>query len=385
MAAKRGKRADGEGTAFKRADGRYTVRVMYKDTDGRTRYKEFTRETQGSALTAAREFRRKLATGERLFTARQTLAQFLDNAWLPANETRRPGTRMNYSYNARRISKVIGHVPLGELNGQHVQYLVNQLSKQYAPRTVQRARDVLRNALNDAIRWGLISKNATAGVKLPTVEKYRPQILTPAQVRQFLTANADDRLEAIYRLGLLGLRRGEALGLRWKDLDLAAGTLTVAVSLQYIDKRLVLVPPKTPESRRTLHLPASVQAALERHRRRQERERQFAGGRWQDHGLVFCTTVGTPIAPRNLLRSLRDALERAGLPRMRFHDLRHSCATMLAAEGVPPKTAQKILGHSDVRTTLAIYTHVLEDDEKAAAAVLDRLLGSIEPAGEERS
>ncbi len=201
-------------------------------------------------------------------------------------------------------------------------------------------------------------------------------MLTPIEAQRLLQAAQDDRLAALWRVALsLGLRRGETLGLRWCDVDLDNGTLRITVNLQRINGKLVLVKPKTKESQRTLPLPTSLIPALRQHKVWQLQEKLLAGSRWRDHDLVFCTSVGTPISPRNLLRSLQALLDRAGLPRMRFHDLRHSCATLLLAQGVPVKVVQEILGHTDPRVTLGIYQHVVMEDRRQAAAIMDVLLG----------
>jgi integrase len=168
------------------------------------------------------------------------------------------------------------------------------------------------------------------------------------------------------------------LGLRWQDVDLDAGTLRVAVALQNISGKLVLVKPKTAKSQRTLPLPPSLITALRQHKARLLQEQLLAGTRWKDHGLVFPTSVGTPISPRNLYRSFQALLDRAEVPRMRFHDLRHSCATLLAVQGVPPRVAMEILGHSNIHTTMQIYTHVLDDGKRDALTALDRLFGIAE-------
>jgi len=242
---------------------------------------------------------------------------------------------------------------------------------------VDRVRDVLINALNQAVQWKLVPQNVAALTAPPKVEAYEARVLAVPEARRFLEVARSDRLEALWRVGLsLGLRRGETLGLRWQDVDLHAATLRVAVNLQRIDGKIVLVKPKTKESQRTLPLPASLVTALRQHKARQLEERLVAGPRWQDHGLVFCTSVGTPITPRNLLRSLQVVLNRAGLPHMRFHDLRHSCATLLLAQGEPVKVVQELLGHTDPRVTLGIYQHVVMEDRRHAAATgLDHSTG----------
>jgi integrase len=197
---------------------------------------------------------------------------------------------------------------------------------------------VLRNALNVAIGWDLVSRNVATLADPPKAELYTLTILTPEQAYQFLDAAKVDRLEALYWVVLsLGLREGEVLGLRWQDVDFNAGTVRVAVALQLINGKRALVKPKTQRSQRMLHVPPSLMTALHEHRARQLEERLIAGSQWNDHGLVFPTTIGTPMYPRNLIRAFHALLHRTGLLHMRFHDLRHSYATFSAIQGLIPR------------------------------------------------
>ncbi|HET8631551.1 MAG TPA: site-specific integrase, partial [Thermomicrobiales bacterium] len=200
----------------------------------------------------------------------------------------------------------------------------------------------------------------------------------PAEARRFLDAARGNRLEALYRVALsLGLRQGEILGLQWADVDLDAGTLAVRRQLQRVDGAFRLMELKTAQSRRTLALPAALLAALREHRRRQLEERLLAGERWRGAAwdLVFCTRYGTPLDARNLVIYFKALLTRAGLPDIRFHDLRHSCISLLAAQGVSDRVAMEIAGHSQISLTKNIYTHVYDEAKRQAAEAMDRLLG----------
>ena len=201
--------------------------------------------------------------------------------------------------------------------------------------------------------------------------------LNVEQAKAFLKAAAGDRLEALFTVATsLGLRQAEALGLRWDDLDLDGARLSVRVSLQRIDGKPQLVETKTDKSRRTIKLPQFAVAALRAHRARQAEERLVAGSRWhKEWGLVFTTTIGTPIDRRNLLRRFREILTAANVPSHRFHDLRHTAASLLFAQDVRPKVVQEILGHSRIETTLNIYTHLLPELHDAAAEKMDALFG----------
>lgn len=187
-----------------------------------------------------------------------------------------------------------------------------------------------------------------------------------------------DRLEALWVLTVtLGLRQGELLALRWQDCDLDAGTLRVTGTLQRVAGALQRGEPKTPRSRRVLNLPALARGALRRHRARQAAERLQAGPCWQEQDLVFTTVVGTPLDARNVRRAFKQHLRRAGLPAgVRFHDLRHTAATLLLAQGVHPRAVTETLGHSQIGLTLDTYSHVLPALRQEVAAQMDAILGA---------
>lgn len=182
-------------------------------------------------------------------------------------------------------------------------------------------------------------------------------------------------MEVLFSVTLaLGLRKGEALGLRWQDIDWQGRTLRVNIALQRISGKLQLIEPKTDKSRRTLPLPETIEAALKAHRIRQLEEKMLAGDRWQETGLVFTTSIGTPLDARNAVRKFHGLLKKAGLGRFRFHDLRHSCASLLLAQGVPPRTIMDILGHSQISLTMDTYSHVMSAMIRDAADLMDSIL-----------
>lgn len=248
--------------------------------------------------------------------------------------------------------------------------------KRLSPASVAYGRTVLRAALNQALRWGLVARNVAALVDPPRVTRKEVEPFTLDEARAFLAAVKGDRLEALYTVALaLGLREGEALGLRWADIDLDGAMLAVRQQLQRVTGAgLQLVEPKTERSRRTVALPDVVVRALRAHRVRQLEERLLAGARWVDSGQVFTTRRGTPLDAANALKAFKRALQGAGLRNQRFHDLRHGAATLLLAQGVQPRAIMDLLGHSQVGVTLNLYSHVLPEVRRDAADKMDAVL-----------
>jgi integrase len=238
-----------------------------------------------------------------------------------------------------------------------------------APRTVQYVHATLRAALKQALKWGLVASNVATLVDGPRVERKETQPLTPENALALLRAVRTDRLEALYSVAMaLGLRRGEALGLRWSDVDLERRTINVRVQLQQVKGAgLQLVDVKTSHSRHILDLPDPTVNALQAHSERQTFERRAAKDLWQESGLVFTTAIGTPIEAGNLTRSFQRILKRSGLPHARFHDLRHTAASLLLAQGCELWEVSKTLGHSGVQITGDIYAHLYPQARRASA------------------
>ena len=341
---RRPRRANGEGGGTLRPDGLWQWRVTLPAGQRIAATAKTQAEAKQRFLAKASLIEQGIAPQAN----RQTLATFL-SWWLEdvVAAKNQPKTAATYRDVLRlHVIPDLGAIELGKLTAQHVQSLLRRKSKAgLSPRSVAMIRSVLRTALNAAIKVGAVERNAATLAEPPRQERTERHPLTPEQTRALLSAVDGDRLAALYRVAVtLGLRQGELLGPRWDDVDLDAASLRVRQALQRIDGSLVLKAPKTERSRRTPALPASGVAALRSHRIRQLEERLAAGGRWHDGGLLFASTIGTPLEPRNVLRAFKGHLEAAGLPDQRFHDLRHTSASTLLSHGVSVKAVADWLG-----------------------------------------
>jgi integrase len=243
-----------------------------------------------------------------------------------------------------------------------------------SPRTVQYIHTTLRKALKDAVSDGLIPRNVADGIKAPRPKKKEINPLSPEQARAFLAAAHGDRFEALYVLALhCGLREGELLGLKWDDVDLESGMLRVRRTLSEPRTGYVFEPPKNGKGR-SIKLTRAATEALRGHLGRQLEEIDGSGDDYQDRGLVFPSRRGTPMNAKNLTaRSFKPLLKRSGLPNIRLHDLRHTCASLMLCEGVHIKLVQELLGHATISITLDTYSHVLPGMGDETAWAMDRI------------
>jgi len=309
---------------------------------------------------------------------KQTVENYLTQWLSDIKPTIRPRSWVGHEEAVRlHVLPTLGRVPLARLSPQQVQALYTaKLAGGLAPGTVARIHAVLSRAFSEAARIGLVQRNVVALVKPPRPTHQEMQVLTSEQARILLAAVVDDPLEALYVLALTtGMRRGELLALHWADVNLDAGFVQVRFTLQHLaGAQVVYGPPKTARSRRKVALSALAIAALQKHRERQEQQRVLVGADWVDNDLVFPSGRGGPMEGSYFLRrKFVPMLKRAGLPEIRFHDLRHTAATLLLLQGIHPKIVSEMLGHSAVSMTLDTYSHVLPDMQRDATAAFDRL------------
>ena len=374
------KRGRGEGSIYRRKDGRWTAEISLEGGKSKFLYGKTRKEVQEKLKKALYEQQQgMLVTG-----AQQKVGQFL-TLWLEDVHKRsiRPRTYERYEEIVRlHLAPGIGYHQIQKLSAQHLQsFYAKKLEEGLSTTTVISFHNVLHKALETAVRWNLIARNPCDLVSPPRRKRFEIRPLSMQQIHQFLAVARGHRQEALFILALAtGMRRGELLALKWQDLDLEQGTLQVRRILTRIPSKLPgkgyeEAEPKTDKGRRSIALPSFAAEALKQHRLRQTEAKLKAGPVWQDHDYVFCTSIGTHLNPtRDVLDALKSLLEKAGLPDIRFHDLRHSSATMLLGMKVHPKIVQELLGHSQIAITLDIYSHVLPTMQEEAMHKIDEAL-----------
>lgn len=425
----RTRRGRGEGSIVQRNDGRWMARVDLGWQNGKRQSKAIYARTRRAVAARLRDELKAAEQGTLQTDERQTMAEFLKQ-WLQDVVRPRVRARTFVGYEAtieHHITPHLGRVRLAKLTPQHLQtWMATLETKGVSAGRRRYARVVLRTALNTAVRWRLITMNVATLIDAPRTTSREIRPLNPDEARALLDACHEQPLDAFVTVALgCGLRLGEALGLQWADVDLDAGTLQIRRAVQRFGgdaaarrpllaerKRLRAVlnaTPRTPEaaeirarlthelqeirgafakvktsvqvselksarSRRTIALPAVAITALRSHRTRQLEARLAAGRHWEERGFVLTSAVGTPLEPRNVTRQFKALLTAAKLPDMRLHDLRHSCATLLLAQGVNPRVVMETLGHSQVSLTLNTYSHVLPALQRDAAAKMNSIL-----------
>ena len=349
---------------------------------GRKRYRQWggfpTRRAAEQALTRQLEL---LRVGDYADAGTTTLGDFLDR-WLESVGTRvRPTTAASYRDMLEgHVVPRIGNVRLDQLKPMTLSNLYTELlaggrrsgTGGLSARTVQYIHRIVSNALSDAVRWNLLAWNPASRVDAPRVEMKEMRTWTAVDVRRFLAGVADDRLFALWLLlCTTGMRRGEALGLGWRDIDFAGGNVAVRRQLVEVNYELRYSEPKTARGRRSVALDPYTVGALREHRDRQRKERTDLGA-LDPAELVFTKLDGTPLQPQNVSQAFGNIIRRDGLPTIRLHDLRHTAASLMLAAGVHPKIVSERLGHAGIQITLDRYSHVTAGLQAEAANVLAR-------------
>jgi integrase len=356
-------RRHGSGGVRRRSDGRWEGQLRLADGSRKYVYSRNRREL----ITRLQEERWRLASGMPVRARGLTLADYAEQ-WLEVMRCRlRPTTFAGCELCLGRAVRMLGSVPIARLTPQMIQAsYAGLLADGLSPRTVFHTHAVLHRAIKQARHWGLTGSLPTELVSVPRLPYREMQALSKAQLEVLFNTSRPTRWYPLWvLLGTSGLRIGEALGLKWSDVDLVAGRVQVKRALQRQRGRgLVFVEPKSVTSRRCVELPRLAIAVLRQHRLRADGE------------LVFRNRDGEPVEPGTVSDALKVALDRAGLPRIRVHDLRHTTATVLLEAGVHPKLVQHLLGHSTVALTLNTYSHVTPGLSGEAARTMDRLFGA---------
>lgn len=351
-----------------------------RDASGKRRQKWHSGfRTKREASEALTEILGQLSRGQYVAPSKLTVGGFLADEWLPAiRASVRPLTFDSYAGNVRNhVIPRLGSVPIQQLTPPMINSMYAELGQTLAPQTVRYIHAILRRAFADAVKWNRLARSPVDAADPPSPRNdggRAMQTWSSAELARFLESVRDDRLFACWRfLAMTGCRRGEALGLRWRDLDLDNGRATIVQAV--VGNRRVSVT-KTNRSRRTIALDETSVAALRRHRQAQDEERPILRASYEDNDLVFCREDGSPIWPRSLTRSFARLAKAAGVPKIRLHDLRHTHATLALQAGVHPKVVQERLGHATISITLDVYSHAIPAMQEEAAV---RVAGLVRP------
>lgn len=349
-----------------------------RDADGNRKRKTIYGATRAEVVAEVAKVMTLAQSGPLMEPTRLTVVDYMTQWLTHAKTTVELHTWVSYEQVVRiHIVPALGHVPVAQLQPLQIQGLYqDRLDAGRSPRTVRRIHEVLHNALAQAVEWQLIAQNPASRVKPPRAGKREMQFLTFDQAQQLLRALDGHPLESLHLAAIMtGMREGELLGLRWSDIDWSRQTLTVAQTVWIHQKQPIFKPYPKNRKPRTLPLATAVLAKLKTHRVEQAKQ-ILAATEYEDHGLVWARKNGQPLRHEYVLRNLHRALRQTGLPEIRYHDLRHSAASLLLALGVPLKEVSETLGHSSVEITADLYGHLLPDAQRQSVQKLEeRLLG----------
>jgi integrase len=380
MPRKTTRRGHNEGSIYQRAsDGKWVGSVNLGWEGGTRRRKVVYGKTRTEVSQKVTRLLSDQGRGLPIQSAETTVAAFLET-WMQeiVIPSRTQGTAKFYqSMINRHLVPALGKHKLTSLSQQHIQTMMNRMqSEGLSPALARQARSVLRAALNQAMRWDLVSRNVAALTSPPKVDRFEGYAVSADQVRAIMAAvEPDDRLRPLYAIATsIGLRKGELLGLCWVDVDLGSALLHVRNQLKIIDGQPALTRLKTASSRRDVPLAPAVVHLLRQHRRREIAVALEHGRQWDEAGYVFAWPDGSPVSISYLDKHWYKVRRRAGLPsNVRFHDLRHGALTMLASRGTSPRSLMGIAGHSQIATTMQIYTHVDAENVRSAVDLMDDL------------
>lgn len=374
------KRAAGEGSVYKR--GKYWVGQVGSGKNREMKYFDTQREANAWRREKVEQWRQGLVFAG----SKVPLSNFLDDWLIVAKTSVRPNTYQQYTQIVyQHINPTLGEILLKDLRPDHVQRLYTvKLAGGTSPRTTRLIHAVLHRALNHALKIGLVVRNASDAVTRPKVPRKEMKTLDDYQVRQLIQAAEGTRMQVLIWVAVTtGLRQGELLGLKWSDLNWQTRRMHIQRQVQRRKgEGLVFCEPKSASGRRVITLGMATIIKIREHKKVQQKEQLLAGEKWQDYDLIFPTPIGTRLDPSNVLKVYKKCLREAGLPNLRFHDLRHTAATLMLQQNINPKVVQERLGHADISLTLNTYSHVLPSIQEEAAEKMDELLTLIEVSDE---
>ena len=368
------------GQILPRGASKWMVRVFLgRDAKGKRRYHNHTvHGTKRDAQRYVTKVLRDQDLGQFVEPSNRPVGEYLEE-WIDTIVEARVTAKTATDYKAlvrNHLKPALGDRKLSQLSAAEIQRHYNTLlEKGLSARTVRYVHSVLHSALDQAVKWGLLSRNPAKLVELPRHRRREMRVLSSKELGEFLKAAREDRWYALWELLVAtGLRPGEALGLKWSDIE--GGKIRVQRSLvRHSDGTCEFKDPKTSRGRRTVTIPPTVVATLQRHRREQLEEHLRAGQSYADHGLIFAVGNGNPLDWRVVVqRHFNRIIEAAKLPRIRPYDLRHTSATLLLASGENVKVVSERLGHASAALTLDVYSHVLPDMQHGAAERMEKLL-----------
>ena len=339
--------------------------------------------TKKEADQALRRFITELERGEYIEDNNITVSDWLQK-WLEVYivPTVSPTTLVGYKGMIRRyIDPLIGHLQIQEMNALAVQIWVNKLKvspssgEPLTAGTIKHTYHVLRGAMDKAVQAGLIHRSPCTGIQLPKGEKKKPVIYDETQIQQLLDFARGTEMELIIDLELcMGMRRGELLGLQWRDVNWDKNQIHIIRSRVAVDGKSVVKQPKTESGIRTLDVPEILMKKLKAYKVKCMEQKIRVGRRLLEEDFIIVHPDGKPIYPEYVSQMFTKLQKRANLPKCRFHDLRHLCASIMVKQGVEVKVAQERLGHKDITTTMNIYAHVLPGSAREAAEKIGQLV-----------
>lgn len=381
---RKNKRGNGEGSIYRRPNGKWRAQIsvagrrLSHQADTQYECQLWVRQKLGE-IDGGLDYR----GGE--LTVAAYLARWIDTAAVALRDK----TALQYRRAiANYINPHIGQMRLLELRLDRIEQFYARLGQEgRGVRTIRIVHNILHKAFEQAVRYNYIVRNPTQGAILPRYRQQEMQVLDEGEVSRLLVTAQGSPYETFFRLAVMtGMRLGELMGLRWADLSWQHGTLHVQRQVQRVDGQgWQYVEPKTRASRRIVPLSSQMLMALRAHQKQQKLQRELKGARWDENGLIFTNSVGNPLDASNMRKEFNRVLAAAGLPRVRFHDLRHTAASLMLNNHVPLIVAARMLGHQRPSVTLDIYGHLYHDKQSQAAEILEGLVGPTSVALPERA